>query len=102
MKLLTFKDCAIKLVVRKCVIINCYMWIELFVWCFMTYSSIYHGKIFDYNNTDTKEFVLRLQDEEGRGSGNWYYRLMFGDLNLTNIDSQKQREVQGEMKIDWR
>lgn len=104
MKKSIFKDCKIKFDVRKGPIINYYMWIELIVWCFMTYSSIYHGKIFDYKNTETKEFVLHLQAGEGSESGNWYYRLMFGNLNLTNIDFEDQRSVQGKMDvfIDWR
>lgn len=94
------KDCSIIFDVRNRLIINYYMWIELFVWCFLAYSSIYHGKVFDYNNFDLKEFVEHLETE-GK-SGNWYYRLMFGNLNLTNIDVEQQRSVQGKTIIGRR
>ena len=69
------------------------MLIELFVWCFMTYSAIYHGKIFDYKYIKTEDFISHVN---GTGGGNWYYQLMFGHLNLTNIDINDQRNVQGK------
>lgn len=97
MKRLTFDSCAVQFDVQKCLIIKLYMWIELCVWCFMSYSSIYHGKIFDYKNMKTEEFVEHLTDGAEAG-GNWYYRLMFGDLNLTNIDIEEQRNIQGKLK----
>lgn len=99
MKKLRFDSCLIKFDSRKSLVIKCYMWIELCVWCFLTYSSIYHGKIFDYKYTETEDFVLHVKGGEGNESGNWYYRLMFGNLNLTNIDFENQRSIQGKMKI---
>lgn len=95
MKKLRFDNCQLKFDVRKSSIIKCYMWIELCVWCFLTYSSVYHGKIFDYKYIETEEFVSHVEGGEG---GNWYYRLMFGNLNLTNIDFESQRGVQGEIE----
>lgn len=62
----------------------------------MAYSSVYHGKIFDYNNMQTEKFVEHLTVGAEAG-GNWYYRLMFGNLNLTNIDFKDQRNNQGEL-----
>lgn len=66
------------------------MSLELCVWVFMTYSAIYHGKIFDYNFYETADFVAHVD-----AGGNWYYHLMFGHLNLTtNVEHQKT--IQGE------
>lgn len=61
----------------------------------MTYSAIYHGKIFDHKYVKTEEFVSHVRDGDG---GNWYYRLMFGNLNFTNIDFENQHIIQGKMK----
>lgn len=74
-------------------IISSYMWLELSVWCFMSWAAIYYGKIFDYNYSNTEEFVSHLSDENG---GNWYYHLMFGNLSLTNIESSQQESIQGK------
>lgn len=83
-------NCGIKLDLRKCLI--CYMLLELFVWAFMTYSAILHGKIFDYTYFETANFVAHVTE----GGSNWYYNLMFGHLNLTtSIDQQKI--LQGEI-----
>ncbi|CRL03362.1 CLUMA_CG016783, isoform A [Clunio marinus] len=68
-----------------------YMWLELCIWSFMSYSAVYYGKIFDYKNFQTSEFTRHINE-----GGNWYYRLMFGNMNLTNIDFDLQRNVQGK------
>lgn len=68
-----------------------YLWLELIVWSFLAYSAIFHGKIFDYEFTDTVEFVDAINAGE-----NWYYQLMFDQLNLTNIELVDQRIVQGK------
>lgn len=44
----------------------------------------------------TEKFVEHLTDGAQAG-GNWYYRLMFGNLSLTNIDFEQQRNVQGKL-----
>lgn len=62
----------------------------------MTYSAIYHGKMFDHDHVKTEEFVSHI---EGNKGGNWYYRLMFGNLNLQQIDADQQRNIQGEMNF---
>lgn len=67
-----------------------YLCLELCVWTFMTYSAVHHGKMFDYEFASTEEFALHID-----GGGNWYYRLMFGNLNPTNIDDDDKRSVQG-------
>lgn len=79
---------------RKPFTICCYMWLELCVWCLMTYSSVYHGKIFDYNHIKPADFA-----EEVSKGGNTYYRLMFGNLNLTDLDADGQRRMQGKVKL---
>lgn len=71
------------------------MWLELCAWCFMSYTSIYHGKLFDYKHIDPTDFAQHIND----GGGNWYYRLMFGHLNLTNIDVDGLRNVQGKTEF---
>lgn len=73
---------------RKRFMILCYMSIELGIWCFMTYSAICNGKIFDYKYTKTDDFVSHLE------AGNWYYQLMFG-LNLTHMEIERQQLIQG-------
>lgn len=85
-KLITFK-------LSKPLVISCYIWLEMSVWCFMSCAAIYYGKIFDYNYSKTEEFVSHLSDEKG---GNWYYHLMFGDLDLANIESIQQESIQGK------
>jgi hypothetical protein len=76
---------------HECKIVRCYMWMELCLWSLMTYASVYHGKIFDYEHFETRDFVAHVE------GGNWYYRLMFGNLtNLSNIDFELQRSVQGK------
>lgn len=82
-------SCGINIDLRKCLI--CYMCFELCVWIFMTYSAVYHGKIFDHNFCKTEEFVTHVND-----ASNWYYNLIFGHLNFTtNIEQQKN--IQGKI-----
>lgn len=57
----------------------------------MAYSAVYYGKVFDYKYTKAEEFSKHVSE-----GGNWYYRLMFGNLSLTNIDTDDQRNVQGK------
>lgn len=76
--------------------ISIYIWCELVVWLFMTYSAIYYGKMFDHEYVKTEEFVSHI---EGNKGGNWYYLLMFGNLNLLKVDADQQHNVQGEMEF---
>lgn len=71
-------------------ILKLYLWLEALIWSSFAYSAIVHGKLFDYEFTDTKEFVDAIVTGD-----NWYYQLMFGDLNLTNIGVVDQRFIQG-------
>jgi hypothetical protein len=57
----------------------------------MTYSAVYHGKIFDYSFYETSTFVAHVND-----GSNWYYNLMFGHLNLTK-NFEHQKSIQGEI-----
>jgi hypothetical protein len=68
-----------------------WMWFELAVWCFLTYSSICYGKLFDYEFTDTEDFIVEISEGD-----NWYYDIIFGDLNVKNIDLSDQRIIQGK------
>lgn len=68
-----------------------YLWLEVIIWWYLAYSAIVHGKLFDYEFTDTKEFVDAIE-----GGENWYYQLMFDRLNLTNIELADQRIIQGK------
>lgn len=79
---------------RKPFAIFYYMWLEMCVWCFMTYTSVYYGKIFDYKHIESADFA----DEIGKGD-NLYYRLMFGNLNLTSLNDDARRQVQGKVKL---
>lgn len=81
---------------KKPTMISIYIWCELIVWSFMTYSAIYHGKMFDHDHVKTEEFVSNI---EGNKGGNWYYRLMFGNLNLRQVDADQQHNIQGEMNF---
>lgn len=87
--------CLINFEIRKSLLISCYIWLEMIVWCFMSFSAIYYGKLFDYNYSKTEEFVSHISGEKG---GNWYCHLMFGDLNLTNIETSRQESIQGKSK----
>lgn len=71
-------------------LLQCYMCCELVIWSILSYSAVYYGKIFDYHFTDPSEFTSRIDT-------NLYYELMFGHLNLTQLDVKEQRETQGEL-----
>lgn len=73
--------------------LSTYLLLEAFVWSSLAYSAIVHGKLFDYEFTDTQEFVDAIN-----AGDNWYYQLMFGDLNLTNIGRVDQRFIQGGVR----
>lgn len=88
-----------KFEVRTARIISSYICLEMAVWLFLSVAAIYYGKIFDYTYAKTDEFVSHLSDEK---DGNWYYRLMFGDLNLTNIDASQQESLQGKSECKER
>lgn len=81
--------------VRKSLMISCYIGLEMCVWCLLSVAAIYFGKIFDYTYMKTEDFVSHLNGEKG---GNWYYQLMFGDLNLTNSDLNQQESIQGKLE----
>jgi hypothetical protein len=70
-----------------CIILQYYMTFEISLCLMLSYLAIYYGKIFDYQYTDTSQFVRNIDT-------NLYYSLMFG-LNLTNVDVKEQRIIQG-------
>jgi hypothetical protein len=70
-------------------ILKFYMTFELSVWSILSYCAIYYGKMFDYRLTNTTQFVQNIDT-------NLYYVVMFGHLNLTNVDVKEQRIVQGD------
>lgn len=74
--------------------VTIYLWLEVIVWPWLAYSAIVHGKLFDYQFTETEDFVDAIN-----AGGNWYYQLMFGDLDLTNIELADQRIIQGSKSL---
>jgi hypothetical protein len=85
--------CGIKFDLRKGLI--CYMVLEFMIWTFMSYSAIYHGKLFDYKYVETSSFVAHVSTGE-----NWYYNIMFGHLNLTtNFEQQKNMQRKYSQKL---
>lgn len=83
---ISFDKFGIKIAARKCAIV--YVTCEMCVWAFLAYSAIYHGKIFDYRHTDPADFEKSIDS-------NWYYRIMFGHLNLSATDANNQQTIQG-------
>ncbi|KAG5676964.1 hypothetical protein PVAND_006756 [Polypedilum vanderplanki] len=68
-------------------ILQFYMCSEFIIWAFLSYTTIYYGKIFDYRFTDTTQFVQNIDT-------NLYYTIVFGHLNLTYRDVKEQRAIQ--------
>lgn len=62
---LIFSKMMIRIVELKPSIISIYIWCELVVWLFMTYSAIYHGKMFDHELVKTEEFVSHIEGIKG-------------------------------------
>lgn len=70
-------------------LLQLYMCYEFVIWTALSYSAVYYGKIFDYRHTDPSQFASRIDT-------NVYYSVMFGHLNLSQLDVKEQREIQGE------